>query len=439
MKETIDFINSFLNKNDVVVLGCSYGPDSMALLDVLIKIREILEITIVCAHVNHNLRKESYTEMSYLEQYCKKYDVMYESMIIEKYGDDNFHNEARVIRYNFFEELINKYEAKYLMTAHHGDDLVETILMRIVRGSTASGYSGFSSIIDKGNYKILRPLIFTTKDMILDYNKRNKVPYAIDKSNFKTKYTRNRYRKSVLPFLKKEDKNVHKKFLEYSNKLLMADNYINQQVSKYVGKVYINNELDIIEFKKLDNIIGERIIYLMLEEFYLDDLVLISDVHVKLINDLILSNKANTYIYLPNNIKMIKTYNKIFIKKETELIDSYEIELVDYAHLPNNKNISLVLEQDRNNNNYCRLNSCDIVLPLIVRTRKSGDKMIIKNMSGSRKIKDIFIDAKIPINERDLWPIVTDSKDNIVWIPGLKKSKHDVSKSDKCDIILKYY
>ena len=439
MRETIDFINSFLNKNDVVVLGCSYGPDSMALLDILLKIKQELQIEIVCAHVNHNVRKESYNEMKFLENYCEKHDVIYESMIIEKYGDDNFHNEARVIRYNFFEELINKYEAKYLMTAHHGDDLVETILMRIVRGSTASGYSGFSSVIEKSNYKILRSLIFTTKEMILDYNKRNKVPYAIDKSNFKTKYTRNRYRKSVLPFLKKEDKNVHKKFLEYSNKLLMNDNYINEQVKKDINKVYLNKELDIIKFKKLDNIIGERIIYLMLEEFYLDDLVLISDVHVKLIKDLIFSNKANTYIYLPNNIKVVKTYNKISMKKETELIDSYEIELALYAHLPNNKNISLVLEQDKNDNNYCRLNSCDIILPLIVRTRKSGDKMIVKNMSGSRKIKDIFIDAKIPLNERDLWPIVTDSKDNIVWIPGLKKSKYDVSKNDKCDIILKYY
>jgi len=223
LKNVNKFLSKVLNENDVIILGCSGGPDSMALMDVLLKLRKKFNLSIVCAHVNHKLRVESDDEMVWLEDFCKKKDVVFEKMIINNYGDDNFHNEARNFRYNFFESLVHKYGAKYLMTAHHGDDLMETILMRIARGSTLSGYAGFKKISVKEDYTILRPLIYVTKDELLSYNKDNGVEYVIDKSNFSDKYTRNRYRKEVLPFLKKEDPNVHLKFLKYSELLFDCD------------------------------------------------------------------------------------------------------------------------------------------------------------------------------------------------------------------------
>ena len=138
MQKVIDYlINDLkLKDGDVVVLGNSYGPDSMALMDILLKLSEKIDISIVVAHVNHNVRSESFQEKDLLESFCMNKKVIFESMVIEQYGDDNFENEARTIRYNFFEDLIKKYNANYLFTAHHGDDLIETILMRIVRGST---------------------------------------------------------------------------------------------------------------------------------------------------------------------------------------------------------------------------------------------------------------------------------------------------------------
>ena len=158
-----------------------------------------------------------------------------------------------------------------------------------------------------------------------------------------------------------------------------------------------------------------------------------------MIKSLVYSNRANSSIYLPNAVKVFKSYDKIFFKRETEQIDNYEIELLDYANLPNGKNIKVVEDSLINNNNYCRLSCRDVVLPLHVRTRKSGDKMKVKGLNGSKKIKDIFIDSKVPMSQRDLWPVVVDSTDKIVWLPGLKKSKFDVQKDEKCDIILRYY
>ena len=123
--------------------GISGGPDSMALLHVLQLVKKDIDIRIICAHVNHNQRDESDEEEKYVKKYCKMNDIIFECIKINQWGDDNFENEARSRRYKFFEELIENYNAKFLMTAHHADDLIETILMRIVRGSTLKGYSGF--------------------------------------------------------------------------------------------------------------------------------------------------------------------------------------------------------------------------------------------------------------------------------------------------------
>ena len=439
MKKAQDFLNNFLKANDTIIVACSGGPDSMALLNMLINIKKSIDINVICAHVNHNVRKESDDELLFLKDYCKKKKIPFESMKIQKYGEDNFENEARNIRYDFFDKLMDKYSANYLMTAHHGDDLIETILMRIVRGSTLQGYAGFALVSDKNNYKIVRPLIFTTKKDIEDYNNKNNIPYVIDQTNFMEDHTRNRYRKTVLPFLKNEDKNVHEKFLKYSNTLYMYDSYINKVIKNKIKDIYNKYTIELDKFNKEEELIKIKILYKVLESFYEDDLVLISDSHIKIIFDLIKSRKPNSFIYLPNNIKVIKEYNKLIFKKETDQIDNYEIELTDYVELSSGKKIVKIEESDINNNNYCRLCYDDVVFPLHVRTRKDGDKMVIKNMTGYRKLKDIFMDCKVPLKERDKWPVVVDSKDEIVWLPGLKKSKYDTPKSKKCDIIFKYY
>lgn len=440
MQKIIDYLTKDikLKNGDIVVIGNSAGPDSMALTDILLKIRKKLQIKIICAHVNHNVREESKEEEKFIEKHCQDNDIIFEKMLIEKYGDDNFHNEARMIRYNFFENIIKKYNANYLMTAHHGDDLMETILMRIVRGSSLKGYAGFKPKIEKETYTLVRPLIFKTKDEIKEYDDANNIPYYIDKSNFKTKYTRNRYRKTVLPFLKEEDPNVHEKFLKFSNKLFEYDNFVERESTKCFEKTFRQSKLDIKKYKEFDQLIQHKIISKMLERYYQDDLILINDSHIKLIQDLIYSKKQNAYICLPNDIIVKKTYQNLEITNKIDEITDYNIELIDYVKLPNNHTIEKVNEEESNDNNICRINSTEVLLPLSVRTRKIGDKMKLKKIEGYRKIKDIFIDSKVDFNKRDKWPIVVDSRDEIIWIPGIKKSKFTKTKDEKCDIIYKY-
>ena len=425
------------HKNDVIVIGCSAGPDSMALVDMLLNIQEKYSLSLIVAHVNHNIRKESVQEEEYLKSYCKKYHLMFESMTITSYGDDNFHNEARNIRYHFFEKVVYKYQAQYLMTAHHGDDLIETVLMRITRGSNLSGYSGFKKVVNMNGYKIVRPLLSYTKKELEDYDKKNHVMYYIDSSNNKDKYTRNRYRKYILPFLKEEDINVHLKYLKFSTILNEANQFIEHECNKSLKKVIHGNILDINQFKLLEKFIQKEVLYYMMNEYYQDDLILINDKHIELLLNLIYSNRANAFVNLPNEVIAIKTYHELELKKVTNEITTYEIEVSEYVELPNHHVIEQVTEISGNGNDVCRLLSSEICLPLIVRTRHFGDRIAIKG-NGTKKIKDIFIDKKIKSCDRDLWPVVVDSKGVIVWLPGLKKSKYDKKKTEKYDIILKY-
>lgn len=435
----INIENTFkFNNNDKIVIGCSTGPDSMALLDMLLKVREKYNLSIIVAHVNHNVRKESYEEAEFLKKYCEERNLVFESMVIEDYGDDNFHNEARNIRYNFFENIVHKYEAKYLMTAHHGDDLVETILMRIVRGSNLSGYSGFKTVVDMDGYYIVRPLVYYTKAELEEYDKENNVKYYIDSSNEKDKYTRNRYRKYVLPFLKEEEKDVHMKFYKFSNTLLEAGKFIDKARDRALSRVVEDNKILIDKFILEDPYIQKEILYYLLSEFYQDDLILLGDKHINLILSLINSGRANSFINLPNDVIARKNYNYFEIIREVDNISNYEIEFDKLAILPNNHKIEAIDSTLDNSNNICRLNSCEITLPLIVRTRRIGDKISVKGLNGSKKVKDIFIDKKISLASRDTWPIVVDSTGKVVWIPGIKKSIFDKKKTDSYDIILKY-
>ena len=441
MEEVYNFIRKEigLSVGDTIVVGVSGGPDSMALLYILNEFKNKMDLNIICAHLNHNKRKESEQEKIDLENYCKKNNITFEYIKVTNWGDDNFHNEARSVRYNFFEELVYNYGAKYLMTAHQGDDLIETILMRIVRGSTLKGYSGFSRIVDKGDYKIIRPLITVTKDEILKFDEKNGIQYAIDESNNEDHYTRNRYRHTVLPFLKQEEPNIHKKFLKFSETLLKNSNYIDSVASKEFNKVFQNGNLDIDKFKSLDPVIQTKIIYNILEKIYGDDLLIVGNAHVDLIFGLISSNKSNSVVHLPNNVIVVKSYNELTFSYDDDVNDQYEIQIDEIVNLPNGKIIEKVDETNDTSNYTIKLNSKEVTLPLYVRNRRDGDKIKLKGLNAYKKVSEIFINEKIKTSDRNSWPVVLDSKEEIVWLPGLKKSNLDKKNTEEYDIILRYY
>lgn len=437
MTDVYNFIEDLNIKSNYVVAAISGGPDSMYLLDILMNLQNKLNFRVVVAHVHHNLRKESDEEAKKLKEYCEKNNLIFEMTKIEKYPNGKFSEvAARKIRYEFFDRVIKKYNSDILFTAHHGDDQIETILMRLTRGSSLKGYAGIEPISNNRGYKIARPLIFITKKEIVNYLDNKGIWYAVDKSNTDLKYTRNRYRQNILPELKKENKNIHNKFNEFSEKVLLADKYIKKQANVYYRELVNGNDINVLEFNKLDKILKLYILEKYLKQIYKDNIGLINGKHLEIIISKMSQNR-NVIFDLPNNKKAKVEYNNFSVNDEYESL-MYEYEFTDYIKLPNNKVICIDNNTKNTSNFVIHLNTKEVKLPFIVRTRKNGDFMIVKNMLGTKKINDIFIDSKLPKDLRGSYPIVTDSTGEIIWIPGIKKSHLDRKKEQKYDIILKY-
>lgn len=432
MNDVLKDIKNQIKQNETIIVACSGGPDSMALLSLFIN----QNIKVICAHVNHKLRKESEKEAQMVKAFCKENKIPFEYMEIKDYKG-NTENYARKKRYQFFETLIKKHKASYLLTAHHGDDLTETILMRLIRGSSLKGYAGFQKITEKKAYKIYRPLIIKTKEEILNYVKENKIPYAIDKTNETDDYTRNRMRKYILPYLKKENKNVHLKFLKFNEKINETEKYFQTIIEKNIKEIYKNKILNITKLTKEEPLIQKKIIEYILNDEYQSDITKITDKHINQILKIINSSKPNQKIYLPNKKVFQKQYTKAFIKTENKE-KTYNYILKDKVILPSNHKIEIIKNTTDTSNFVTKLNTKEIEMPLHIRTKQNGDKITLKGLNKQKKLKDIFINEKIPQEKRNTWPVLTDSKGQIIWLPGLKKSKFDKSNSENYDIIIRY-
>ena len=433
MSTNIKILNQIPN-NIPIIIGCSAGPDSMALLHYL---KTNTKNKIICCHINHNVRKESEEEEKYLKEFCQKNKIIFETTKIKDYKENNFENEARKKRYNFYEKILKKYHTQYLLLAHHGDDLIETILMKIERGSNLEGYAGIKEISKQNNYYIIRPFLNYTKEELIEYNKKNKIKYYLDKSNENQNYTRNRYRHNILPFLKKQDKNIHKKYLMYSKTLLEYQEYINEEILSIYPKIIDKNTINLIEFNKLHPFLQKNILYKFLNTYYQNIPNIITNKHITSIINQIKNPKPNITINLPNNTIATKNYNNLKISKKLQKeIKNYKIQLQDYNRI-GNIIIKKIENTEEDGNNICRLNSKKIKLPLYLRNRNKGDYIEVKGLKGKKKVNEIFIEKKIPIELREEYPLLVDKDDNIIWIPNLKKSKFNSQKKDFCDIILK--
>lgn len=192
----------YIEVNDRVILAVSGGPDSMCLLDLCRRILKPEQI--VVAHFDHHVREDSGRDAAIVRDYCAKHGLVFElseaDILDEAENQKRTVEEmGRILRYAFFRELREKYGAKYIVVAHHGDDQIETILMHFVRGTNLHGLSGMSEM--EGD--ILRPLLSCTKKELLEYIDQERIEYAVDSTNLEATASRNILRLKVIPELLK--------------------------------------------------------------------------------------------------------------------------------------------------------------------------------------------------------------------------------------------
>lgn len=320
--ETIKKYN-LITSGDTILVAVSGGPDSMCLLDNLLKLKDVLEVKeIVVAHLNHMIRQEAKEETEYVEEYCNKNNircfVKYEDIIKEAKEQKIGTEEAgRKARYDFFEQIASKTNANKIAIAHNKNDNVETVFMHMLRGS---GISGLTGIKPYREGKYIRPLIKCSRDEIEEYCAKEKLDPKYDKTNNDNTYTRNRIRNELIPYIKKEfNPNIIETIDRLSELILDEENYM-QEITVENYNLILENEnkdeivLNLKKFNLLKDIIKSRIILYTVKRLFGTSKG-IEKIHIDDIIKLCGNNIGNKYTMPNKNLKVLVQNKKIYFYK----------------------------------------------------------------------------------------------------------------------------
>ena len=416
----INKIYNLIESNDIIVVGFSGGPDSVFLVEMLKKLQHFFNFKIYLVHINHLLRGEDadsdenfsfeYAKKNNLEIFIKRIPVKE----IAKEVGKTLEEVGREERYKFFSEIYEKVRATKIATAHNKDDQIETFLFRLIRGTSLQGLEG----IKIKNNNVIRPISEIYKKDILEYLNKNEIQYKIDKTNFENEFTRNSIRLDLIPFIE-ERYNI--KFKDKIFSLIKEIRENNQNNSLNLSD-YTDSENRIIleKTKFLSNFDKKNLLSLFLNKKNIE----VNRNKIDEISSLIKSNGTKK-IDLDKSYRIVKDYTYLYIedKKENCVINNNVIQVkIPSEQIFDNFKITVStvenLDIPKQKNQYLLDAIYNDIIE--VRYRKEGDRIFLGE-KHSKKIKEIFIDQKIPKDIRARLPIFL-YNNTIFWIYNVKKA-----------------
>lgn len=391
-----------LNKKDTYIIGVSGGVDSMCLLDML----RIKKYSIIVCHVNYHFRHDSDIDQENVETYCMKYEIpcFVYNVDPSEFGKMNFQEQARIVRYHFYETIGSQFQTKKVILGHHYDDVLETIIMQQDRGNIYS-YQGIKEITQIAGLDVYRPLLETRKVDLYEYCQNNNVIYHEDYTNFETHFTRDKVRNMYIPTLSKEEtESILLEATKRNHQLLKREAKAKPFYDKYKEQGYINYH-EIVE-------VFDTVLYLMLKDY-----IYPPKISKKLIDEIrkqIESNKPNIEVSISVNVLFIKEYDNITIIFKKEQLDyCLKYDKIVYAR---EEMFSLELTGHIDEGIYIQ----DSDLPITIRNVLPGDTILTSG--GTKKVSRLFIDRKVPKDKRISWPVVVRSDGIILLVPRLAKN-----------------
>jgi tRNA(Ile)-lysidine synthase len=431
VKETI-FRYQMVDPGDLCILGVSGGPDSVCLLHILHELRGELEIRLVVAHYDHGLReKEDETETRFVRRLASSMALPFESekaSLLKEGIASSLEERARNARYAFFERLKDRLCAQKIAVGHNLNDQAETVLMRLLRGS---GPSGLTGIPPSREHTIIRPLIEIRREEIESYLKARGLTYVIDSSNLRTDYLRNKIRLELLPRLLEYQPRLIDHLGQLASIIGGDNKYLETQAEDWVAREAEQKpEGDILipvpSFIDLPQPIRNRVTRHLLRKMG-KNLRRIDYGHIESVYILAKSRNPQGLLNLPNGLTVKRVYDRLaFMAGDADkpVEFHYRLEGVGTYYLEEiGRSITLVeIERDvvlswPNQAWTAYLDAEKLQYPLILRTFKPGDRFVPLGMNGQKKIKDFFIDLKIPSETRASTPILV-SQDTPVWVCG---------------------
>lgn len=422
-----------------LVIGVSTGVDSMVLLTLLEKFQAQYQYQIIVAYIDHQLRSQSQKETAFIKAYCQNHKLTLETFTWNQ-GDhpkNGIEAAARKVRYDFFAQVLDKYHAQYLLTAHHGDDQVETFLMKLTRGGDISQLEALKFQRDFKNSKLIRLLLPFSKTEIYDYAQKKQIKYFEDETNQTDEYFRNRLRHKVIPQLKQEQEQLQEHVQHYIEQIDTMVSIIDEQANRKVEDLQIKpHQYRKDDFLKLD----ERWQDLVLRAIFKKEALELKQSKLTLVKKVLqMKQKPQGEIDIQKNIKFYQEYSvfgftnttkKVNIKQEVISLTVDKWQKVAHGKIGYFSDIKHLQPGDE----YLAFEK---PVQLKLRHRMPGDK--IRFSFGTKKLKKMLIDEKIPQNLREQSWVVANESNEILWVLGIKKT--DLSHfnlNDKMQYILIY-
>lgn len=422
-----------LSSKETLILAVSGGMDSVSLLDIVYKIRKGNKI--IVAHLNHSLRgRDSGLDQEFVRKLAEKYKLEFETKKVNvkktaKKEKCNLEETARKERYKFLAQVVKKYKTTKILTAHHADDQVETVILNYLRGADYQGLSGMNfKNKNANNIFIVRPFLNIWRKDILKYQQKNNLSFRQDKSNSDIKIKRNYLRLKSIPELEKKDRNFKGRIWQESQRLKQKITYLEPKIRNIYQKIKeqeFHNAVILYacEFNQLDKVLKAEILKKALSA--ISDLKNISKKNILDVLKATKATKTGKTVILPNQLRVIIDYDNVILLKGA--FSNLEIEK---RKLKLGQNIisgsNLILRIGTGGKITKKFFSYDfdkINFPLYTRSVKPGDSFKPEGFRGTKKLQDLFVDLKIPQRLRKLIPVVVDRNDKIMGVLGIRQGQ----------------
>lgn len=449
--KTISEFN-MISDGDHILVGLSGGADSVALLVLLNQLKFQLNIKTASVYIDHKLRAlETPDEIEFCRYLCDalKVDFYVRDVDVKNHAQEtgmSIQESARELRYEAFYKLSYEINANKIALGHNADDQLETIFMRLIRGTGVSGLLGIPPVRDM----IIRPLLGVRRRMIEDFLIKNRAifglkkdkPYIIDSSNLKTDYIRNRLRFQVMPRIEDINPSIHQTISRMIQIIRDEERYFDILVTKTLMKLITRKsegyiELFLSPLETIEKPILRRVLRRAIDAT--KGLRGIGFENIEDIIHLIKNGRTGSRVYIRHDVRVIRGYSTLIITAlAPQKLSTQEI-LTSGEYVLKEAGIVLIVDelsadelQDGHDGKSSAVFDVEkLSMPLIIRHRMQGDFFYPSGFGKRKKVQDFFVDEKIPKDERDTVPILT-SNGNIVWIVGYRTDeRYKIDKDTK--------
>lgn len=438
----IDKVRAFIRQHrlftsgETVVVGVSGGADSVCLLRMLAMLEE-LQLRLVAVHLNHSLRgREADADEDFVRDLAAELGIPFESARCDVKelaagAGLSLEEAGREARYRFFAEVAERHGATKTALAHHAGDQAETVLMRLIRGAGSDGLAAMRSLTDDGR---VRPFLAVSREEIESWLTERGFSWREDASNADTAFLRNRIRHELLPLLQTYNPAAVER-LRRSAEILaeesaLLDRLAQKRADRLLTPVHGGIALDLASFAEEPRALRLR---LLREAFRRSagSLAHLDFDHLERVDALALSRKTTGELHLPGGVRVVKWYTRLVFFLKTLRSSPWELDIPGCGEylLPSGA-LFTVTEAPIPSNpaDFPPDSTCfdaDLVpFPWQVRSFAAGDRFVPLGTAGTRKVKRVLIDTKIPAELRGDIPLLTDGKGTIIWICGVRRSAH---------------